>query len=241
MTHTPHQESRGRPHHAQSHPPPVVIESPAPLGGREQTIQLNKWDSTQDVHQQSPQQHQPPQLQQFAKPQPPSHRRNGSRPTSRALPQPGQPQQRPSHVRTSSEASGGGRSLPQSPHQSQPPTPKVQIFEVPGISVSSSPSSPSVPSISIDGGGGGPPSINVSSDIPSINIGGDDGIPSINIGGGEASSGPPVNKANPHNRPPIQRYPGLRCGLCRGHIVGRMVDAMGVRYVSYGLHSSLGS
>ncbi|KAH8829450.1 hypothetical protein DL96DRAFT_1598164 [Flagelloscypha sp. PMI_526] len=163
ITHTP---SQGKVHHAQSHGPAVMIESPSPRGGREQKIEMDEaWEHVQHQQQQAP----APPLHQFARPQPPGRGHQRPQPGSRALPKPG----------------------------SQPSTPKVNVFEVPGISIDSSPSSPSVPVITVDGGG--TPSINVS-EVPSISLPGDD----------SDSHGTPTLNTNPRNRPPIQKYPGLR-------------------------------
>uniref|UniRef100_D8QHA0 LIM zinc-binding domain-containing protein n=1 Tax=Schizophyllum commune (strain H4-8 / FGSC 9210) TaxID=578458 RepID=D8QHA0_SCHCM len=128
----------------------------------------------------------------------------------------------------------GGPSIQVSPAINVEP-PSISVNGPPSISVNGPPSiSINAPSITFD-----PPQINV--DPPSISV---SGAPSINVSApapvdptvipviayGGGIDEPPTPRKLPKDLPPVIRRGGLACGGCGGAIIGRIVNAMGVRW-----------
>ncbi|KAL1742549.1 hypothetical protein HDZ31DRAFT_43010 [Schizophyllum fasciatum] len=128
----------------------------------------------------------------------------------------------------------GGPSIQVSPAINVEP-PSISFNAPPSINVNAPPSisvnAPSInvdpPQISVD-----PPSINVSS-APGINVSApapvDPTVIQVILNGGEVDDAPTPRKL-PKNLPPVIRKGGLACGGCGGAIIGRIVNAMGVRW-----------
>ncbi|KAJ6577186.1 hypothetical protein B0H19DRAFT_549089 [Mycena capillaripes] len=140
---------------------------------------------------------------------------------------------------------------------SGPPSSTPSSSQVPSFSFSGPPSPPAaskVPSISFTGPSSTPqiPSISFPDEtprvpVPQINLPGDDeddgGGPTINVQDvdskpapqiyevpGISFSGPPTQRSLPARPPTTSQRRGLACGGCNGSIVGRIVNAMGLRW-----------
>ncbi|KAJ6513346.1 hypothetical protein C8R45DRAFT_963349 [Mycena sanguinolenta] len=126
------------------------------------------------------------------------------------------------------------------------PSSPSNASKVPSISFTAPSSSPQIPSISFPDEN---PSPQVS--VPQINLpGDDDGGPTINIqdvdskpapvvfevpgisfsGVGTSSSSPVAQRSLPTRPPTEKQRRGLACGGCNGSIVGRIVNAMNLRW-----------
>ncbi|KAJ7931401.1 hypothetical protein B0H13DRAFT_2651321 [Mycena leptocephala] len=127
---------------------------------------------------------------------------------------------------------------------SGPPSPPTSS-KVPSLSFTGPSSTPQIPSISF------PDETRVS--VPQINLPGDDDddgrgpkiniqevdskpvpqifeVPGISFSGPSGPSGPPAQRSLPARPPTSTQRRGLACGGCGGSIVGRIVNAMGLRW-----------
>ncbi|KAJ6494709.1 hypothetical protein C8R47DRAFT_1116918 [Mycena vitilis] len=128
--------------------------------------------------------------------------------------------------------------LPSFSFSGPPPSPTPS--KVPSISFNAPASTPQIPSISFPDESPRPP-------VPQINLPGDDedtgGGPTINVQDADSKpapqifevpgisfSGPVAQRSLPARPPTTTQRRGLACGGCNGSIVGRIVNAMGLRW-----------